>query len=198
MLSGSRCLLIHVFCFSDVTVELPLTLMTPKPEGGLFSTIFCHLEYFYSFKWSVMNLANLTCMLLIVSNPIQMCRRLNRSVSIKLLPVFELLDLNFHLRPADFLFFKKLQEIGINASSVWMRPAVQQVSSFSMAAPHAPAKDVHVEWLEEGERNLPPGTENTEQKELKERQREGAWPLKANTTDVWSSFPCVKEPCLMY
>lgn len=30
------CLLLHIFCFSDVTVELPLILMTPKPEGALF------------------------------------------------------------------------------------------------------------------------------------------------------------------
>lgn len=28
----------YIFCFSDVTVELPLTLMTPKPEGALFLT----------------------------------------------------------------------------------------------------------------------------------------------------------------
>lgn len=28
----------HIFCFSDVTVELPLILMTPKPEGTLFLT----------------------------------------------------------------------------------------------------------------------------------------------------------------
>lgn len=73
----------------------------------------------------------------------------------------------------------KLQDIGINASFIQMRPASPQVSTFPVAAPHAPATKVHAEWLEEDEMNSPLGTENTQQqKELKEVHREGAWSLK--------------------
>lgn len=59
-----------------------------------------------------------------------------------------------------------------------MRSASPQVSTFPRAAPHAPATNVHVEWLEEDEMNSLLGIENTQQKKLKEMHREGTWPLK--------------------
>lgn len=109
--------------------------------------------------------------------------------------------------------FFKLQDIGINASFVQMRPSSPQASTFPMAAPHAPAANVHVEWLEEGEMNSPLGTENTQQTELREMHRKGAWPLRVTTQRMtprqlktskhqwcikeFSAFK-LKEPCLMY
>lgn len=66
-----------------------------------------------------------------------------------------------------------------------MRPDSPQISTVPVAAPHAAATNVHVKWLEEDEINSKLGTVNTQQKELKEMYREGAWPLKESQPKEW-------------